>query len=240
MKPLVRWIIGPVRKQGFNCLKDAVEAFSNLYTNVDLIICHNQLSDHQIADLKKIGVPLYKQTYDDYVEFAPHGVAWKLYPRRLRKDSHEIVIDNDILIKEKIPQIDEFFSSDSTLVYEAAKPMYGQLAKFVPKTPHINSGIFGMPPGFDFGRKSGFYAGKMGKGWLNNCDQGRYTWDEQGMVAACMLNHPSHLLITLDQVTNCELDLDDSKLGIHFVGLNRYKKHKPWKEWKMKHWKSFL
>ena len=228
-----------MKNQGFNCLKEAVEAFSNLYANVDLMICHNQLKNYQIAELEKIGIPLHEQIHSGD-GFDPHGVAWKLYPRRLRKDGHEIVIDNDILIKEKIPQIDEFFSSNSTLVYEAAKPMYGQLAKFVPKTPCVNSGIYGMPPGFDFDKKVSFYARTMGKGWLNNCNQGRYTWDEQGMVAACMLNHPSHLLITLDQVTNCELDLDDSKLGIHFVGLNRYKNHKPWREWRMKHWKSLL
>lgn len=239
MKPLVRWVIGPVRTQGFNCLKEAVESFSNLYTNVDLMICHNQLKKYQVKELEKIGVPLYKQTHDDCVRFTPHGVAWKLYPARLKHDAHEIIIDNDILIKEKIPQIDEFFSSNSTLVYEAAKPMYGQLGKFVPKTPCINSGIYGMPPGFDFDRKINFHT-KQIKKWDNNCNQGRYTWDEQGMVAACMLNHPNHLLITLDQVTNSELDLDDSKLGIHFVGLNRYKKHRPWREWRVKHWKAFL
>ena len=238
MKPLVRWIIGPVKNKGFDCLKESIKAFAKIYTNANLMICHNQL-DGQIEELEEIGVPLYKQTYDDCVRFAPHGVAWKLYPARLRPDGHEIIIDNDIIIKDKIPQIDEFFSSDSTLVYEASKPMYGQLDKFVPKTPCVNSGIYGMPPGFDFDRKMNFYIDQI-KDWENNCNQGRYTWDEQGMVAACMLNHPSRLLITLDQVTNCELDLDDSKLGMHFVGLNRYKKHKPWKEWRMKHWKAFL
>lgn len=234
MKPLVRWIIGPVKKQGFNCLKEAVESFAKLYTNVDLMICHNQLEIHQIEELKEINVPLYHQHYTKGL--VPHGVAWKLYPPRLRPDAHEIIIDNDILIKEKIPQIDEFFSSNCTLVYEAKKPMYGQIAKFVPKTPCVNSGIYGMPPKFNFEGKMRFFL-RHTQEWSHSCNQGRYTWDEQGVVAACMLNHPKYLLITLDQVTNCELDLDDSKLGIHFVGLNRYQKHKPWHEWRMKHWK---
>lgn len=238
MKPLVRWIIGPVKKQGFVCIREAVETFANLYTNVDLMICHNQLKEHQIEELKEIGVPLYKQHWS--VNFLmPNGVAWKLYPPRLRLKGHEIIIDNDILIKEKIPQIEKFFSSDCTLVYEASKPMYGQIAKFVPKLPCVNSGIYGMPPGFDFEKKIQFYTRTI-KEWSHSCNQGRYTWDEQGIVAACLLNHPKHLLITLDQVTNCELDLEDDKLGIHFVGLNRYKKHKPWWEWQMKHIKIFI
>ncbi len=218
-------------------MREAVEAFSNIYTNADLMICHNQLKKYQIEELEKIGVPLYAQHYTNGL--VPHGVAWKLYPPRLRINAHEIVIDNDILIKHKIPEIGKFFSSNSTLVYEAAKPMYGQIAKFVPKTPCVNSGIYGMPPGFDLGKKMNFYLGSINE-WSHSCKQGRYTWDEQGMIAACLLNHPEHLLITLDQVTNCEIDLIDNKLGIHFVGLNRYTKHKPWWQWRMKHWKMFM
>lgn len=235
MKPLVRWIIGPVKKQGFACLKESVKTFAKLYTNVDLMICHNQLKN-QVQELEEIGVPLYSQHYTNGL--VPHGVAWKLYPPRLRPLGYEIIIDNDILIKEKIPQIEEFFSSDATLIYEAGRPTYGQFAKFVPKTPYVNSGIYGMPPKFNFEKKIQFYSRTI-KEWSHSCKQGRYTWDEQGMVAACLLNHPKHLLITLDQVTNCELDLIDNKLGIHFVGLNRYTKHKPWWEWRMKHVKIF-
>ena len=154
MRPLVRWIIGPVKKQGFNCLRKSINSFSKIYTNVDLMVCHNQLEKKQVDLIKSMGVFVYEQIYTKGIE--PKGVAWKLYPPRLRLDAHEIIIDNDIIIGKQIPQINQFLSENSTLVYEAGKPMYGKFAKYVPKTPYINSGIYGMPPGFNLEKKMNF------------------------------------------------------------------------------------
>lgn len=237
MKPLARWIVGPVKPNGFKCLEIAIKNFNKLYPEFDLMICHNQLNINQMKELETFDIPLFEQKHENGL--SPKGVAWKLYPPRIRKETHELVMDNDLIITRKIPQIDKFLKSNCTLVYEAGKPMYGQFHKFVPKNPFVNSGIYGMPPGFNFLNKINFYIKNITE-WDNSCKQGRYTWDEQGLVAASLLNHPNHLLIKLNQISNCEIDLIDNCCGMHFVGLNRYVMQKPWLEWRIKSIKTFI
>lgn len=231
MNPLARWIIGPVKPNGFKVLRVAVENFRNLYPQFDLLICHNQLNDNEIHFLESLQVPLYQQSYtDQFCE--PKGVAWKLYPPRMRAESHEIVMDNDLVLIEKIPQIETFLSeTNHVLYYEAARRDYGCFNKFVPTQVVLNSGIYGMPPDFNLHSKIQNLFIQAGiKEWTNSCNQGRYTWDEQGIVAAALSNHKNLIKIDLTQITNCELDLTKGQ-GYHFVGINRYTKHKPWIEW---------
>lgn len=229
MTPLARWIIGPVKKSGFDCLKVAVDNFTRLHPEFDTLICHNQLDEKSINELEKLGIPLFAQTYTNGIE--PKGVAWKLYPPRLRPNAHELVMDNDIVLVEKIPEIEEFLSRDCILYYESSRRSYGSFDKFVPNCIYLNSGFYGMPPGFNFETKLTSLFEQSGlTEWTNSCNQGRYTWDEQGIVAAALSNYKEHIRISLTQVTNCELDLIQGK-GFHFVGLNRYTKHKAWRDW---------
>ncbi len=238
-KPLARWIIGPVKPKGFDCLKEAIDSFSNLYPQFDLLVCHNQLTDQQRGNLEKFGVPLYEQSYTNgFCE--PKGVAWKLYPVRLRLSAHELIMDNDLVIVKKVTQIDSFLNEDKVLIYEAGARSYGFFDRYVPKMYKINSGIYGMPPNFDMeGRIKGLFNQSGLKEWTNSCNQGRVTWDEQGIVAAALINYNKYIIIYLKDITNCELDLIKGN-GYHFVGINRYTKHKPWKEWQESKLKVFL
>lgn len=232
MKPLVRWTIGNVKPAGYDCLAISIENFKNLY-DVEIVVCHN-------CDLSKInhlsGVNFYDQRQDWKIK--PKGVSWKLYPPRLDLYRHELLIDNDIIIEEKIDEIDKFFNSDCTLLLEDITRTYGKFENHVPPNYCINSGIYGMPPGFDLKKYVNFYV----KDWeLNATGQhsASKTFDEQGLVAFSLLNYPSFAIIPNTSVTICEQDFKKSK-GMHFIGLNRREHHRPFNLYKTFRSKFYL
>jgi hypothetical protein len=156
----------------------------------------------------------------------PEGVTWKFYPPRLDEGRHEIVIDNDIVFLERIPEIERFFKSDATLLMEGQSRTYGRFDGLVPVGYQINSGIYGMPPGFNLDNYVQLYAGTA---WQINAT-GEYSmsrsFDEQGLVAAALLNHHSHIIIPVDVVPNCSRGLVWGP-ALHFIGLNRCQYHRP-------------
>lgn len=225
MKPIARWTIGNTRKDGYQSLALSIDSFQQLY-DVEVAICYNcplinlptRLSHFLLID----------QTKHLDCGPEPKGVAWKLYPPRLSQDRHEIVIDNDIIFKKRIPEIDRFFESDSTLLLEGDSRTYGRFERHVPAGYHINSGVYGMPPGFDFEKFVRFYAGDA---WEKNAlyehDQSE-TFDEQGLVALALLSHKHYLIIPSSTITNCEHRLIEGN-GFHFIGLNRREFHGPFR-----------
>ena len=103
---------------------------------------------------------------------------WKVCPARMRMDSHEIIMDNDIVLLKKFPQIDEWLSQTSkTLILEEPIRFYGKYDSLLPADgPFLNSGFMGMPPGYDFGAE-------ISKSWkqygsYENLSQA----DEQGLL----------------------------------------------------------
>jgi len=194
--------------------------------DVDVAVCHN-------CDPEKLEyIPrdyLYDQRQSWDIE--PMGVAWKLYPPRLVQDRHELLIDNDIIIEKRVKEIDEFFDGDCTLLLEDVTRNYGRFDKHVPPGHRINSGIYGMPPGFNLDNFVRFYAGS---GWEMNAE-GEYaaskTFDEQGLVAIALLSYPSYVIIPTTSVTCCERDFVEGD-GMHFIGLNRRFHHRPFQLFK--------
>lgn len=235
MKPLVRWIIGSVQPAGFECLKVSIETFLR-YHDAEVLICHNCPAIN-LAEV--VGqYPIFDQrNYKDY-KTEPLGVAWKLYPPRMDITRHEIVIDNDIVFNEPIPEIEEFFQSDKTLLLEDQTRTYGRFDKHVPPGFQINSGIYGMCPGFNLQSYVDFYADKP---WEENA-KGPYeaskTFDEQGLTALGLLSYP-HIIIPQTSITNCEHELVKGK-GHHFVGVNRNKFHRPFRLYQCKEIKLYL
>ena len=76
---------------------------------------------------------------------------WKLYPARIRKECHEIIIDNDILIYKLPKKIINFLNSNHIILTESHKRSYsGVLKNIIPYEFNINSGIIGLPPNYDF------------------------------------------------------------------------------------------
>lgn len=222
MKPIVRYTIGPVAPSGFDCLYQSIIKLKQLY-DVDIFICYNgcSISEHKNkffrclnqSDLFSKGI----------------GVAWKLYPARIDINRHELFIDNDLIIEKRIEKIDNFFNSDTTLLLEGAGRNYGSFSQHVPRQYSINSGIFGVPPGFNLQKYINFFGEK----WDNNVSDRKLsvTWNEQGLVATSLLSYKKFDIISNSIITNCSKDLHLSD-GMHFIGLNRENHHRPWLEYK--------
>jgi hypothetical protein len=99
----------------------------------------------------------------------------------------------------------------------------------VPNGYCINSGIFGLPPGFDLQKYIVFF----GDQWEHNVWHSSYTWDEQGLVAFALLDYPRCCIIPHSTITNCEVEFRPAA-GMHFVGLNRRKRHLPYLQYKFR------
>ena len=175
MKPIIRWTIGPVSEDGFKCLNFSVFQFRKLYKDYfRYVICHNGLSDGQkklLPDVELVDQSMFISSLPVF----PCGPAWKLYPPRLSIESHEIIIDNDVVIYKKPEAIAEFLKEkDMFVVTEAFKRSYsGIYQKDIPENFNINSGLVCLPPNFDYRKellKNEF------KKWENH-------FDEQTLVA---------------------------------------------------------
>lgn len=169
----------------------------------------------------------------------PKGVAWKLYPPRLAMNRHEIFIDNDIIIREKIEEIDLFLEkNDHVLLLEDEQRAYGNFDRFIKKNKLINSGIFGLCPFFDLKAYMDFYTNT----WNENAgyeNESSVTFDEQGLIALSLLSHKKYFLIKNTTVTKCDVNYKKSK-GMHFIKLNRKRLHSPFAEYINETTKLFL
>jgi len=237
-KPLVRFTIGSVTKFGFDCLKRAIKQIQKLYP-CDITVCFNCDKKHVKYLKKELNVFLFDQSVHLNDDLTPMGVAWKLYPPRLDINRHEIIIDNDIILESTIDEIDDFLSCDDhCLMLQGISRTYGRFEKHVPANLMINSGLFGLPPGFDFAT---YVKNHAGNNWEENATgihSESVTFDEQGLVAL-ILSNQKHFLIPNTTITNCERKLMRGK-GMHFIGLNRWKRHEPYSEWLMSQQKFHL
>lgn len=239
IKPLVRWTIGNTRPDGFECLKLSVDSFVAIY-DVEPIICFNcstEIISKQHLD--NLATLIDQREHVGSCVPSPKGVAWKLYPPRLAPDRHEIIIDNDLILVKRVPQIDEFFGSDCTLLLSETGCTYGRFSKHVPPGYHINSGLYGMPPGFNLQKFVDFYVGDE---WEENAKaehKDSKTFDEQGLIAIALASYPRQIIIPHKYITNCEHHLQDGH-GYHFIGLNRRHFHRPYREWRSRSFKLYL
>ncbi len=216
-KPLIRWSLGPGSAAGQLVLIRSISLLRGLFGNsVDYIVCHNQLAQSQLSFLQDTGVFLFDQEHARFsLPFEPANVAWKLYPPRLRPASHELFIDNDILLWQ-IPQpIHDFLLTDAVVYTHGLFRAYGGFAESVPVHANINTGIFGVPPLFDLGKYLvSLMEASSSQLWLDR-------FDEQGMVSSILALHPRQLEISLDDVSICHDGARPAaRCGHHFVSIN--------------------
>lgn len=224
-RPLFRFTIGPVSRGGFQCLEQAIAQVQTLY-DPEIAVCYN-CSFERVSHLN---VRLVDQ--NQHIEGPiPKGVAWKLYPPRLDINRHEIVIDNDIILNERIPEIDAFLEGTHTLMLEEETRTYGRFARHVPAHLFINSGLYGLPPGFDFEKYVRTHAGPEWEENARGVHAASKTFDEQGLVAL-ILSSQDYRVIPKTSLTNCERRWVHGK-GCHFIGLNRNEVHRPFIEYRM-------
>ncbi len=257
MKPIFRWTLGPTLSQGREILIESVKRTTKALgiDRFNWIICYNQLSKEIVDELKiaikDYPVEFYEQQWRDCPiqdeekwhnprredgSFNFHGNSiggslWKVVNSRMQLDTHEIIMDNDLVILKQIPAIEEFLSqNDKVLMLEEPILFYGRYAKFLKsKPPYFNSGLMGLPPGYDFGKEIKRIWEWHGK--LQNLTQA----DEQGLLGLVMQQKPS---IGIKKEIVVEIlgrdfsaKINGDEYAIHFVQSNRMPNHRGWKSY---------
>lgn len=231
---LARWTIGPVSSIGKDILRESVSYFARLYPEFDRIVCYNHIEP---AELYGIDADLHEQTSsifslrppDDNPEEAS-GCGWKLCPARLRPDEHELWLDNDLVICQRLPSIECWMTERSVAIISEGlqrKRMYGEFDQFVSSELHVCAGLFGLPPGFDFQEKILFY--------MRFATKPLGGYDEQGLTTAVITNSDEWILVPLSELCIAEDHVpfpDMLPSAVHFVGANRKPWHRGWKSYK--------
>lgn len=212
---VVRWTIGPCSDLGLKCLFKSVSAIRKLYPKLHRVICYND--KNVVRKIEGISAELYEQKHTLDIEYEPKNEIWKLYPPRLYPNVHELFFDNDVVLLNKCPKIEAYIASTKhALIYEGIHGLHGKYSDKVPKGMRINSGIFGLPPNFNFAEAiKELQKEDKTRNW-------EHRWDDQGVIGAILGNIP-HFMITQKEIPCCENNLPLNALGYHFVGLNRLK-----------------
>jgi hypothetical protein len=256
-KPIFRWTCGPCLQQGLDILEESIKRTTETlgFDNFDWAICYNGLTNDQVAFVKKaIGgrsIHLLLQDWancpiPDHMQtpqrrdgsFQPNGTLcggtlWKACPARVRMESHEIVMDNDIILLNKFPQIDEFLQSNKTLILEEPVRFYGRYDCLFPlEEKNLNSGFMGFPPNYD-------YAKEIHKTWIEHGSFYHITQaDEQGLLMATLNRHPNIRIQETQMVEILHREfgraITGKEEGIHFTQANRANNHRAWKYFKEK------
>jgi hypothetical protein len=152
------------------------------------------------------------------------GVAWKLAPVRVFPHLHELSLDNDVILWAIPAAMVEWLQSDepeSCLMAEDVAPALGQFALLCGDRA-LNSGIRGLPPGFELGKRLRETLVESGRVLQSELD-------EQGLQAAVLLQ-TRLFTVSTDDVSICSPFPNHQqhlgKCGAHFVGLNQ--KSLPW------------
>lgn len=258
MKPLFRWTVGACLPQGLDILAESFKRTTAALglQNFDWMVCYNGLSDADLSRImRSIGnlpIDLVEQSWEDCPiidkvrspkradgSFEGNGnlvggSLWKACPGRMRIDSHEIVMDNDILILKAFPQIKYFLNSTSyAIILEEPIRFYGRYEKFMSKSePFLNSGFMGFPPGYDFSAELRRVWEETGS--MTNISQA----DEQGLLMYTLNQLPS-LRVKKTQMNELlakreyrTATLTGEEEGIHLTQANRIPNHFWWEKYK--------
>ncbi len=254
-KPLFRWTVGSCLQQGLDILAESINRTTKALglENWDWAVCHNGLNAENLEFLKKmIGdreINLISQNWatcpvmdncqtprrrDGSFEWNGTrcgGTMWKVCPARMRMETHEIVMDNDVVLLKKFRQIEEFLNQEEkALCLEEPIRFYGRYdCLFSPDPPYLNSGFMGFPPGYDFG--SSIFETWVTRGRYMNLTQA----DEQGLLTYTLSQHPN---IRIDAAQMKEVlhrdfntEITGREEGIHFTQSNRIPNHRSWKKY---------
>lgn len=252
LKPLFRWTCGNCLQQGLDILAESINQTTKAFGvhNWDWVVCYNGLNKDGLDFLQKaVGtkpIQFLSQNWatcpindncqtprraDGSFEWNGTrcgGTLWKVCPPRLRMETHEIVMDNDIVLLKKFRQIDEFLaSSDKALILEEPIRFYGRYdCLFASGEANMNSGFMGLPPGFDFGAEIQKNWSKFGQ--YSNLTQA----DEQGLLTYSLSQIPNirvrkeQMIELLHRDYRAKITGDEE--GIHFTQANRAPNHFAW------------
>lgn len=264
--PILRWTFGNnSSSNGLNSLMHSVALATELYgPHFRYFLLCNSSDPDKIDIVRRIcakhGVGLRMQSWSDMpfrhamppnkssdMENHEHfsGSIWKICPPRLDMACHEIVLDNDVLLFKRVPEIDEFLKSDRALIScDVGGTFFGRYAHLHnDNSPYYNTGILGYPPGWDL-------ASTLVELWDDYPLENLSYADEQGLLSAAVatmnpiLVKPTRVAIAHPRGFSPEnfgrggdgysYRKDFARVlkrfcGIHFVGLNRSEDHIGWR-----------
>ena len=229
MRPVIRWTLGRPTNEGFEILIEAIRSWKKIYPEFIRVVSYNESKSKHIKFLKAEDVCLFSQVaeYNKNKErylWKPTSAGWKLCPPRLQNKAHEITCDNDLIILERLPFLDEFLQSDIVFMCSAIRRSFGNFDEYVPPDIKMNSGMFGVPPAFDLEAKVLEMQKKSsGNGWDD-------IFDEQGMLAAIFVEYGKFKIIPMGEIYNCLTGIKVAA-GVHFCGVNQGN-IRPWKAFK--------
>jgi hypothetical protein len=226
-----------VKKPGEEIFRMAVKRFQALYPEFDCVVCYNNCQPEQERMLRSMGIDSYVQRETDlrypimqahdpegWLGAAP-GWGWKLCPPRLRPRGHELFVDNDLLIRERLPEIDKWLASDKFLIAQSHRDdpkYYGDFP--VPAGTKCCAGLFGLPPNFNFSEE----IIRRCKRTLSGKPLGH--WGEQGLVTSTVLSNP-HIIVK--SVVNVKVPPEKPlPLALHFIAANRLDRHDCWEKFR--------
>ncbi len=157
-KPIIRWTMGCKLDSGYEILHHSINNIKKLYSNrFEYLVCYNNCDEEKINKLKnKTNINFIKQNWTDCpIKNKVVKSFWKICPPRLSRNTHEIILDNDLIFLKKPEIIEDFLSKNKNLIIEDSNPntkqTLGSYAEFFEeKNLSLNSGVIGLAPGYDF------------------------------------------------------------------------------------------
>jgi hypothetical protein len=206
MKPIIRWTIGSVQKSGYDILCQSIKNIIKLYSKkFEYFVCYNDVDLKEINKLKNIfNINFIEQKWESCPLMLPkpaeqnkitkqkiNGSFWKICPPRLEINTHEIILDNDLIFLKKPKIIEEFLSVDNkNLIVKDSNSntnqTFGIYEKlFRNKNQGYNSGVIGLYPSYDFKKH-------IVNNFLKNENHLNYS-DEQGLLIKTLMDS-NHLV----------------------------------------------
>jgi hypothetical protein len=225
----LRWTIGDVSARGFAALRLSIIGARRAFgPETRLAVCVNTV-DVATARARTSPVPeevLWQRSDGQIPGFLrdhldrglAEGVAWKFAPMRLFPDDWEIALDNDCILWAMPEAVRAWLAGgDRTcLLAEDVAPAFGQFAPVCGPAPR-NSGIRGLPPGFDL-------EAALAEMLRAHPVQLVSELDEQGLQVAALSRHYAPAVVPVSDVAICSPFPPHTpglgRCGAHFVGLN--------------------
>ncbi len=224
----IRWTIGDVSEHGFKALRLSVHGAWRLFgADARYVICVNSVPlerarslagelppDVEWRAVSRDDVPRF--LLDRLDEGMAEGVGWKLAPLRVFPDAFELSLDNDCILWRAPAAVSQWLSDGGFVLAEDVRPCFGAFSADCSGPPR-NSGIRGLPPGFDLGRALREFLRRRAVVL-------RSELDEQGMQVALLEQSGPVRVVAVDEVTICSPfpphRAELGRCGVHFVGLN--------------------
>jgi hypothetical protein len=231
----IRWTVGDVSPAGFQALQLSIWGMWRLFgRDAQYAVCVNTIPVR--VAMESTGEIPTEVRWIDATPLVPdwlwahvspemaEGVAWKLAPVRSFPDCYELSLDNDVVLWALPAAVERWLMSgtlETCLLAADLTPALGQFATFCGDLA-LNSGIRGLPPGFDLETRLRNTLAQSGVRLQSELD-------EQGLQAATLLQMPLRLVST-DDISICSPFPNHQqhlgRCGAHFVGLNP--KRLPW------------